>query len=466
MTLKWTSLSVLALLLSTTINSCSHSKKNSTDSMASSIDEKEINVKKKILSNGLKVLVVENHRLPIMSYYTFYNVGGRYEESGTTGATHFLEHLMFKGAKKFGPGDFERLIESNGGSSNAYTTFDSTVYYESVPSTLLETVVDLESDRMENLLLEEESFEKERQVVKEERKMRYENNPGGQIYLATNQAVYQGNPYGGSVIGDLKDLDSLNRDQVRDFFKKFYTPDNAIIVVVGDVDAAEVFSKVEEKMGNLKPSSQEIRDYKAKKDHIDNYKFHWNGHKEIALHGQSSNPLFILAFKAAALGEDIAYVQDILSTMLSSGDSSYLVQQFVKSKRPSMISISSGNSNMRYSGMFTIGGELLPKRSLAKAKSELMSALKKSCDSVVTERNLQKSRNMLLSGFYSGLQSNAGVAHLLGTQENFFGDYRYYKTELNKYLSINLAQVKSACQDLFNSPDSFFVSVWDKNSKK
>ena len=116
--------------------------------------------------------------------------------------------------------------------------------------------------------------------------------------------------------------------------------------------------------------------------------------------------------------------------------------------------------------MFTIGGELLPKRSLAKAKSELMSALKKSCDSVVTERNLQKSRNMLLSGFYSGLQSNAGVAHLLGTQENFFGDYRYYKTELNKYLSINLAQVKSACQDLFNSPDSFFVSVWDKNSKK
>lgn len=466
MTLKWTSLSILTLLLCSTLISCSHSKKHSAEISEGSFDEKELKVEKKIFSNGLKVLVVENHRLPILSYYTFYNVGGRHEEAGTTGATHFLEHMMFKGAKKFGPGDFERLIESNGGSSNAYTTFDSTVYYENAPSSLFDTITDLESDRMENLLLEGGSFERERQVVKEERKMRYENNPGGQLYLATNQAVYQGNPYGGSVIGDLKDLESLNRDQVMDFFKKFYTPDNAVIVVVGDVDASDVFSKIEKKMGGLKPSAQAIRDYKSTKDSISNYGFHWNGHKEIALHGQSSNPLFILAFKAAPLGEDIAYVQDILSTMLSSGDSSYLVQQFVKSSRPSMISISSGNSNMRYSGMFTIGGELLPKKSLEKTKTELMSALRKSCDTVVNERNLQKSRNMLLAGFYSGLQSNAGVAHLLGTQENFFGDYRYYKTELNKYLSINLSQVKNACQDLFNSPDSYFVSVWDKNRKK
>ncbi|GAB4010266.1 MAG: pitrilysin family protein [Bdellovibrio sp.] len=425
--------------------------------------DQSLDVKKKVLPNGLKILVVENHRLPIISYYTFYNVGGRHEGPGTTGATHFLEHMMFKGAKKFGPGDFERLIESNGGSSNAYTTFDSTVYYQNAPSTLIETIVDLEADRMENLLLEPASFERERQVVKEERKMRYENSPGGQLYLRTNREVYKGTPYGGSVIGDVVDLDSLNRDQVMDFFKKFYTPDNAIIVVVGDVEANKVFDLIESKMGNMKPSSEEVREYKKQKDNKELFMWGWSGQKEVKLKGESSNPLFILAFKAVPLGEDMAYAQDFLSNMLSSGDSSFLVQEFVKSKNPSMISISSGNSNMRYSGMFTISGELMPKKSLAQVKKDLLMALKKSCNEIVTERNLQKARNNLLASYYGSLQTNAGVAHFLGQQEYYFGDYNYYKTELQKYLSINLEQVKAACHEIADSKDHIFVSVWDRH---
>lgn len=442
--------------------SCSH-KKVKSHHEAHHVEENALDVKKKVFSNGLKVLVVENHRLPIVSYYTFYNVGGRHEGKGTTGATHFLEHMMFKGAKKYGPGDFERLIESNGGSSNAYTTFDSTVYYQNVPSNMIETIIDLEADRMQNLLLEEASFERERQVVKEERKMRYENSPMGQLYLATNQAVYKGTPYGGSVIGDVADLDSLSRDQVMDFFKKFYTPDNAIIVVVGDVSAENVFDWVKEKMGSMKPSSEEVQNYKKDKDNPDLFKFNWSGEKVIAMKGQSSNPLITLAFKALPLGDDMAYAQDMYSNILSSGESSYLVQQFVKSKNPSMLSISSGNSNMRYSGMFTIQGELMPKTSISKIKTEILAAIKKSCQEIITERNLHKARNNLLSSYYSALQTNAGVAHFLGQQEYYFGDYNYYKTELEKYMSITLDQLKGACHSIADSKDHIYLSVWDRN---
>ena len=143
-----------------------------------------MNAKKFVLDNGLKVIISENRKLPIFSYLTFYDVGGRFEsrEAGTTGATHFLEHMMFKGAKKFGPGEFEKIIESNGGRSNAYTTFDSTVYYESLNSEVIEKIIELEADRMENLLIEEKSFESERKVVLEERKMRYENSPSGKLF--------------------------------------------------------------------------------------------------------------------------------------------------------------------------------------------------------------------------------------------------------------------------------------------
>ncbi|RPJ78901.1 MAG: insulinase family protein, partial [Alphaproteobacteria bacterium] len=132
-----------------------------------------LNVKKIVLDNGLIVLIAPNPKLPIAAYYTLFDVGGRHEVKGTTGATHFLEHMMFKGAKKYGPGQFDSLIEKNGGSTNAYTTNDSTVYYQTIPSSFVEKMVDLEADRIQHLLLDPVSFESERKVIFEERKMRY-----------------------------------------------------------------------------------------------------------------------------------------------------------------------------------------------------------------------------------------------------------------------------------------------------
>ena len=204
----------ISLTLISLLTACS-----SLNPLKGSEEVPEFNVHKITLENGLKVLLLENHRLPIFSFQIFYEVGGRDEQKGITGASHFLEHLMFKGAKKYGPGEFDYLIEGNGGVNNAYTTQDLTVYYENMPANMLEKIIDVEADRMNNLLVEPKAFEKERSVVLEERKMRYENSPRGKLYLKFQERLYHNTPYGTSVIGDIADLKSVSRDQIYQYFK-------------------------------------------------------------------------------------------------------------------------------------------------------------------------------------------------------------------------------------------------------
>ena len=197
-------------------------------------------------------LIVPNHKLPIFSLYLFYKVGGKNEVPGITGASHFLEHMMFKGAKKFGKNTIDFIIEGSGGSTNAYTTNDHTVYYENLPSGQLPIMLEIEADRMANLLLDPDDFNKERQVVLEERKMRYENSPRGQLYLEMMQNLYEGTPYGRSVIGDIADLKSVSREQIHKYFKRFYAPNNVALVLVGDVDPKNAEKLIRERFGKIR----------------------------------------------------------------------------------------------------------------------------------------------------------------------------------------------------------------------
>ena len=177
---------------------CSTEKVKKSSTLSDSV---QIQVEEVKLDNGMTALIVPNHKLPIFSLYMFYKVGGKNEVKGITGASHFLEHMMFKGAKRYGQNRIDFLIEGSGGSTNAYTTNDQTVYYENLPSSELATILDIESDRMENLLLDPDAFEKERQVVLEERKMRYENSPRGQLYLELMETLFKGTPHRNIVTG-------------------------------------------------------------------------------------------------------------------------------------------------------------------------------------------------------------------------------------------------------------------------
>ena len=450
------------------VSSCA-SKKTKEVNNANSLGELELNlpVKKYTLENGLRLLVVENNKLPIVSYYTFFDVGGRFEsrEAGTTGATHFLEHMMFKGAKKYKAGEFEKIVEGNGGRGNAYTTFDSTVYYESFPSKVLEKIIDLEADRMGHLTIETKSFESERLVVKEERKMRYENSPMGKLYLSMMQSVFKGTPYGGSVIGEVKDLDSLTQEQIQEFFKTFYAPNNAIVVVVGDVKANKVYQMVKKKYGDLK-KNQELENLKASLDKLDVYNFKEFKPGEKKIFAQAKDPIFIAAYPGVKLDDRKAMVYDLLTSMLSGGVSSYMHQKYVQAKKPLFSSIGVSNYNLKNSGVFFIKGDLLPGTSLSKVKKLLKRDVKKYCrDDVLTIRELQKTRNNYLVDYYSSISSNSGLASFLGMREAFFGNYEHYKKELREYSSISLEEIKAECKKIFKPGNEILLHVWNKNPR-
>ncbi len=468
MTVKRT-LSLLGVILILGLTSCSNNTKEATNPSGKMGKlgklKLSLDVKKFTLNNGLRVLIVENHRLPIFSYYTFFDVGGRFEGPGTTGATHFLEHMMFKGAKKYGPGKFDSIIESNGGSTNAYTTFDSTVYYQNMPSHTIDTIIDLEADRMENLLLEKVAFDKERDVVLEERKYRYENSSRGKLYLNMMQRMFEGTPYGLSVIGSVEDLLTLNRDQMFDFFKKFYTPDNAIIVVVGNVKASDVMSQIKKKFGDLKPSSDEIKAYKKEKDNDSLYVAKPKWGKHFKYHGNSKNAIFMMAYRGEPLGTRKAYVMDILSNILGSGSSSYFYQKYVKSKSPLLNKISVSNYNLQKNGVFFIGGELRSRTNLDKFRRTLQRETKSVCSKGIDDRGVQKTKNQFLVSYYGSVQDNAGVASFIGSTEKYYGDYKYYEKELEIYDSITTEEVIKVCNEVFSGNQQVFVSVWDRHKK-
>lgn len=423
-----------------------------------------LNVERVVLPNGLTVLLAENPTLPIYSYYTFYDVGGRYEGEGTTGATHFLEHMMFKGSENYGPGMFDQFINNNGGSTNAYTSFDSTVYYQNMPKHTLEDMIKIEADRMRSILLIPMAFESERRVILEERKMRYENSPQGQLFQAMTQALYEGTPYGGSVIGSKEDVEGLDRDRMLEFHKTFYSPSNAVVVIVGDIDIAQTKNWIRRSFGEI-AKNPDLESFKKEHNKSENYTFQAKLNREIRLYGQATRPLFLLVFKGVPLDSSEVYAMDILSSILGSGESSYLNQKYVVSDRPSLSSIYAANYSMRYSGSFFLGGELLSGTNLARFRTQLVRDMDKFCTEAIDERSLQKTKNQYLVGYYRELQTNAGMASFLGQRELVFGDYEHYKQELVNYNKVSLEDVQTACRKIFRAEEHLFLSVWDKHPR-
>lgn len=422
------------------------------------------NVKKSVLKNGLTVLIAPNPKLPIVSYYTLFDVGGKDEGPGTTGATHFLEHMMFKGAKKYGPGEFDTLIERNGGMTNAFTTNDMTVYYQNIPKDFLPQMIDLEADRLQNLLLEPVSFESERKVIFEERKMRYENSPDGLIYLAMMKKMFEGTPYGQSVIGDEADLKALTRDQMMNFFKTYYVPNNAIVAITGDVDPDAVMKIVREKYEDI-PSSTELIELKRKNEEQALFIPKAKLGTEYKLYATNPTPKFIVAYPAEKIGTRKAYVMDAVANILASGGSSYLVQKYVKSDDPLLQDIGAANYNLINGGVFYFQGELVEGKTIDALKGQLNDDLLTMCDSSINDRSLQKTKNQILAQGYNQLKTNAGVASTIVRNQKWHDDYNYGLKEMEIYNSLTTSEVLSTCKELLEGKPSIFLSVWDKYPK-
>lgn len=464
---RFTSLVLLSFLV-LTITSCA-TKLTETATSGEQVDDLgslslNIEVERFVLDNGLRVLLVNNPSLPIYSYYTLYDIGGRYEGPGTTGATHFLEHMMFKGSQNFGPGMFDQFISHNGGDTNAYTSFDSTVYYQNMPKATLEQMIKMEADRMNNILLIPMAFESERKVILEERKMRYENSPWGQLFQTMTQEIFKGTPYGGSVIGSEEDILGLDRERMLEFHRRFYAPNNAVIVIVGDLNISQTKQWITRSF-SINQANSELEAFKIEHNKPENYRPQSHLNREIKIYGQATRPIFTLVFPGVGMADPRTYAVDILSSILGTGESSYLNQRYVKATKPSLSSIGASSYAMKYSGAFFLRGELLQQANLNRVKTALLKDLNQMCDEAIDERALQKTKNQYLLSYYSELESNAGVAHFLGLRELFFQNYLHYKKELTSYASVTLEDVRTVCKEIIRADQHLFISVWDKNPK-
>lgn len=406
------------------------------------------------LKNGLTVIVSENHRLPIFSYYTFYKVGSKYEKEGITGASHFLEHMLFKGTKKVKHPD--HFIEGVGGNNNAYTTADQTVYYENIPSSVVEKITMIEADRMKNLELKKDSFEKERLVVLEERKMRYENSPTGQLYQAIFANSFMETPYGAPVIGEVKDLQTVSRDDIYKYYQRFYAPNNAIVVIVGDVDAKKVkkiITKYYEKIPKTNFKDEEL--------FLPNHKFSLSDSKEklINIKGETPLPLFAISYKGQPIGTKKSFVLDFLSDVTSD----YINEKMVNSENQSLSKFDSANYNLEHAGVFYLNGSLLSGKDFKKTIDELKNHLKDMCTNEINEDVINTSRQKVLVQLYDGLDTNDGLASFLGMRQSLIGDYSYYLEELKQYEMITAEELIQECKEMFYNSENFIVNIWDKN---
>ncbi|MGH7277291.1 MAG: M16 family metallopeptidase, partial [Candidatus Rokuibacteriota bacterium] len=266
------------------------------------------------LDNGLRVLLLEDHRSPIVSFQVWYRVGSRNETRGATGIAHLLEHMMFKGTHRHGPREFNRLVEQSGGQNNAFTSQDVTSYFVNIAADELDLVIDLEADRMQNLLLGDADIDSERQVVIEERRTRTEDDPAGFLGEAVSSIAFRAHPYGQPVIGWKVDLERLTAAEVRAFYKTYYVPNNAIVVAVGDFDAPAVLEKVKASFGGIPrgPAPPPVLAVEPEQ----------NGERRVTVEKKAELPIVYIAYHVPNATSDDAPALEVLSAVLSGGRAS------------------------------------------------------------------------------------------------------------------------------------------------
>ncbi len=304
------------------------------------------------LDNGLKLIVKEDHRAPIMVSQVWYKVGSSYEHDGISGVSHVLEHMMFKGTKTLPPGKFSEIIAENGGSENAFTSRDYTAYFQTMEASRLPVSFELEADRMRNLTLPEEEFLKEVQVVMEERRMRTEDNPQSLTYEQFNATAYASSPYRIPVIGWMDDLENMQVDDLREWYRKWYARNNATLVVVGDVDPDEVHELAKKYFGPLKPS--DIAPAKPRRE------IKQLGRKNIQVKAPAKLPYLIMGYKVPVVltadQEWEPYALEVLAGILDEGDGARLASELVRGEAIAASAGAGYDSYDRVESLFLLSG--------------------------------------------------------------------------------------------------------------
>ena len=365
-------------------------------------------VHEKVLKNGLKILVKEDRRAPVMVSQIWYKVGASYEYDGITGLSHVLEHMMFQGTDKLEPGEFSKIIAANGGRENAFTGADYTAYFQTMEASRLEVSLRLEAERMQHLKLQEKEFVKELQVVMEERRMRTEDKPQSQAYEYFKAMAYVSSPYRNPIIGWMQDLEDMKLVDLAAWYKQWYAPNNATLVVVGDVQAAEVF-KLAEQYFSVIPAV----DFKPVKQRVEVPQV---GLRRGVVKQNAKVPYLLMGYKVPVLNSlkntDDVYALEVLSGILSGGGSARLESNLVRGSQIAS-SVSAGyDMNARLPTLFLLDGVPVDGHSVNELEAALLQQIKLLQDKPVEQKELDRIKAQVIaasvyekdSNFYQGMQ--------------------------------------------------------------
>jgi zinc protease len=361
------------------------------------------------LPNGLKVLVLQESRAPIISVQIWYKVGSRNEELGKTGLSHLLEHLMFKATEKYGPKEFSRLVQKAGGSDNAFTGRDYTAYFENGPKTELKNWLAMEAERMRGLKVGEEDFATERNVVLEERRLRTEDDPVNFLFEEVMAAAFKAHPYQWPVIGWFNDIETMTREDFLQHYRRYYVPNNCTVVVVGDIDPQEALKEIEAAFAAI-PAGPDPPKVTAKEPR----QF---GERRVAVNREAQLPFLIMAYHAPNWEDPDAYPLELLSRVLSQGRSSRLYHNLIYQQRLALQAGADYDFDTANPTLFTIYAQPLPEKTVPQLEASLEAEVKRLQTEMVGDKELQKVKNQTVSGFYMSLDSLFFRGMLLGRLE-------------------------------------------------
>ena len=408
------------------------------------------------LPNGMKVVLLEDHSTPIVHLQMWYHVGSKNEKPGRTGFAHLFEHMMFKGSKNVEPEGHPSYISSVGGQSNAFTNEDATVFWETVPAQYLPLILWLEADRLASLRIEERVFKTEREVVKEERRMRIENQPYGRLQEIIADHAFTAHPYRHPVIGSMKDLEAASIDDVREFFQTYYVPNNATAVLVGDFDAKEALALVTQFLGRVpvsgKPVPRDIpKEPKQTKE------------RRVTIQEEWPLPAVVVAHHITYDGHPDSYPLHIASKILSDGQSSRIYRKLVYEKGLALAAFGGGNI-IEDPNLFFAVAIVQPGKTTEETSNALIAELDRLRNEPVSASELQQAKNQFARDYILGRESVQSKADQLGHAVVIHNDIKTADGEFDIFQGLTTADVQRVARTYFTPENRIVLTILPKGN--
>ena len=409
------------------------------------------------LENGMHVILHQDNTVPIAITSIMYHVGAKDEDPKRTGFAHFFEHLLFEGTKNIPRGEMDKIIERNGGSYNANTTQDRTYYYELLPSNKLELGLWIESERLLHPVINQIGVDTQNEVVKEEKRLRVDNTPYGQLLEQIVQGLFVKHPYRWTTIGSMDHLDAATLEEFLEFKEKFYVPNNAVLVVAGNFEMDDIKRKIKDYFGPI-PRGNDVPRVNIKEDPL-------NGEQKRSFNDPNIQiPMGLVSYRTPSMKDRDAYILDMISSILSGGKSSRLYKKMVDDKKISL-QVQAVNLSLEDYGAYVILSLPLGDNKLPTLYDNIDEEIEKLKSELISEREYEKLQNIFENNFVNSNSSMAGIANSLARNYMLYGDTDLINTTINIYKSITREEIREVANKYLNKDNRVLIDYLPERSE-